>query len=126
MKREIVQSPAPRKSVGQLKAGGREAGESASASSIRFSAMLSRPKAPGRTRAVSWTFLILPEEASDQLPSRGMVSVDGTLNGLPIRVTLEPDGQGGHWLKVDREVMQGRRGGRRSRPVGDQAGRGGA
>ncbi len=36
-----------------------------------------------------------------------MVSVDGTINGLPIRATLEPDGRGGHWLKLGRKLVEG-------------------
>jgi hypothetical protein len=89
----------------------REPGGSKVASTIRFSATLFRPAAsPGK--AVSedrgeWTFLTLPKEASTKLPSRGMVSVEGTLNGFPVRATLEPDGQGGHWLKVDRKMREG-------------------
>ena len=35
-----------------------------------------------------------------------MTSVEGTLNGLAFRATLEPDGQGGHWLKVDRKMRE--------------------
>lgn len=35
-----------------------------------------------------------------------MVSVEGTLNGARFRGTLEPDGQGGHWLKVDRKTRE--------------------
>ena len=35
-----------------------------------------------------------------------MVSVDGTINGSPFQATLEPDGQGGHWLKVDRTLRE--------------------
>lgn len=31
-----------------------------------------------------------------------MVSVEGTLNGVAFQATLSPDGNGGHWLKVDR------------------------
>jgi hypothetical protein len=52
-------------------------------------------------KAVAWTFLTLPMEASVKLPSRGMASVEGTFNGLAFRATLQPDGHGGHWLKVD-------------------------
>ena len=74
------------------------------ASRIRFTAKLFRPKATAK--AVSWTFLTLPKHASLKLPSRGMTSVEGTLNGFPIRATLEPDGQGGHWLKVDRKMRE--------------------
>lgn len=70
---------------------------------IRFNAKLLRPLTP---RPVAWTFLNLPQSASKRLPSRGMVSVDGTLNGAPMSATLEPDGQGGHWLKVDRKLRE--------------------
>src|SRR5262245_34139539 len=71
---------------------------------IRFSATLCRPAATAK--AVTWTFLTLPKEASAKLPSRGMTSVAGALNGLPFQATLEPDGQGGHWLKVDRKMRE--------------------
>jgi hypothetical protein len=80
----------------------RALGESATASKIRFSATLFRPVATAK--AVTWTFLTLPKEASAKLPSRGMTSVEGAFNGLAFRATLEPDGQGGHWLKVDRKL----------------------
>ncbi|MBL8762849.1 MAG: DUF1905 domain-containing protein [Phycisphaerae bacterium] len=88
--------------------------ESGSAPTIRFTATLFRPAPPAppttpRTTkhaaaGPGWTFLILPRRASACLPSRGMVSVEGTLNGAPFRATLEPDGKGGHWLKVDRKL----------------------
>jgi hypothetical protein len=74
------------------------------ASKIRFSTTLFRPA--GLAKAVSWTFLTLPIEASARLPARGLVSVEGTINGLVFRATLEPDGQGGHWLKVDRKLRE--------------------
>jgi hypothetical protein len=82
----------------------RALGDSTTASTIRFSATLFRPLATAK--AVTWTFLTLPKEASAKLPSRGMVSVEGTLNGLAFRATLEPDGQGGHWLKVDQTLRE--------------------
>ena len=71
---------------------------------ICFTAKLFRPKATGE--AVSWTFLTLPKDASAKLPSRGMASVEGTLNGVPFQATLDPDGQGGHWLKVDQKLRE--------------------
>jgi hypothetical protein len=79
-------------------------GDSKSASKIRFSATLFRPA--GQEKAVSWTFLTLPKEASAKLPARGLVSVEGTINGLVFRATLQPDGRGGHWLKVDRKLRE--------------------
>lgn len=35
-----------------------------------------------------------------------MVSVEGTLNAVPFAATLDPDGQGGHWLKVSRALRE--------------------
>lgn len=78
--------------------------EARSESVIRFTAKLSRPKTS--EKAVSWTFLVLPTDASAELPSRGMTSVEGTLNGSAFRATLAPDGRGGHWLRVDRELRE--------------------
>jgi len=66
---------------------------------IRFSAKLHRPAEPGKP--ASWAFLAVPQRASARLPSRGMVSIAGTINGAPLKATLQPDGKGGHWLKVD-------------------------
>jgi len=74
------------------------------ASKIRFSATLLRPAATAK--AGSWTFLTLPMDASARLPSRGMTTVEGTLNGFPFRATLEPDGQKSHWLKVNRKLRE--------------------
>lgn len=71
-------------------------------SKIHFRAKLLRPTEA--TKADSWTFLTLPREASAKLPSRGMTSVEGTFNGSPFQATLQPDGQGGHWLRVDRKT----------------------
>jgi hypothetical protein len=82
----------------------RSVGNSETAPRIAFRATLFRPAATAT--AVSWTFLTLPKEASAKLPSRGLTSVEGTLNGVPFRATLEPDGEGGHWLKVDRTLRE--------------------
>ena len=74
------------------------------ASKIRFTAKLFRPAASAK--AGSWTFLTLPKDASEKLPSRGMTTVEGTINGIPFRATLEPDGQKSHWLKVNRKLRE--------------------
>lgn len=67
-------------------------------SAISFKTKLFRPETP---KAASWTFLILPKEASAKLPTRAMITVEGTINDHPFQATLEPDGQGSHWLKVE-------------------------
>jgi hypothetical protein len=71
---------------------------------IRFKAKLSRPAATAK--ADSWTFLVLPRDVSAKLPSRGMVTVQGTFNGVRFRATLAPDGQRSHWLKVTRKLRE--------------------
>ena len=81
--------------------------DSITAPRIRFRATLHRPMAA--TKPVDWTFLTLPSQASAKLPSRGQVTVDGTVNGVTFQATLEPDGQGGHWLKVERKLREAAR-----------------
>ena len=84
------------------------------ANKIRFRAKLFRPAAsakggsclPAEASAQAGTFLILPKNASSKLPSRGMTTVEGTINGFPFRATLEPDGQKSHWLKVNRKMRE--------------------
>ena len=60
---------------------------------IRFGATLS-------TIGTS-TVLRLPETAGKNLPSRGQVAVRGTINGAGFQTVLEPDGNSGHWMRVD-------------------------
>lgn len=59
-----------------------------------------------RTQAVvvkigTVTLVVLPRDASAQLPSRGMTMVEGTINDYQFQAALEPDGRGSHWLIVD-------------------------
>ena len=70
---------------------------------VRFTATLLRPAQP---KNATWRFLRVPPTASKQLPSRGMVSVTGTLAGHAFKATLEPDGEGSHWLKVPRALHE--------------------
>lgn len=63
----------------------------------------------------SWTVLRLPENASAQLPSRGMTMVAGTINGVPFKAVLEPDGRyapglrPSHWFRPDQKVLDAAR-----------------
>ncbi len=103
MKQKATKIPPKRrvsKSTGQP---AREVSDSTS--KICFSATLLRP-APAAEKGVSWTFLNMPKEASKKLPSRGKVTVEGTLNGSSFQATLDPDGKGGHWLKVDQKLSK--------------------
>ncbi len=59
-----------------------------------------------------WTILHLPQSASEKLPSRGMTMVAGTMNGVPFKAVLEPDGRylsdtkPSHWFKPDQELLK--------------------
>ncbi len=70
---------------------------------VRFTAVLQRPAEP---EGAAWTFVVLPAAASAKLPARGMVTVDGALAGYPFQATLEPDGRGSHWFKVDAALRE--------------------
>ncbi len=69
-------------------------------STIRFEATLfsSEQAGPG-------LLVVLPEEASAGLPSRGAAAVEGTLNGAAFTAVLEPDGKGSHWFKVGESLL---------------------
>jgi len=52
------------------------------------------------------TILRLPERASRQLPSRGQVAVRGTINGRGFQTVLEPDGDFGHWMRIEGKLQR--------------------
>ncbi len=57
------------------------------------------------------TILHLPVDASARLPSRGMTMVAGSLNGIPFKTVLEPDGRymsdtkPSHWFAPDKQLL---------------------
>jgi hypothetical protein len=77
---------------------------------IRCEAILLRPArsadAPVAESPPDWAFLRLPPNASQALPSRGLVAIDGTLAGVAFAATLQPDGEGGHWLKIEPDLLR--------------------
>jgi len=66
---------------------------------IRFSALLVALKAGEAL------YLHLPRAASAELPSRGAVMVEGTIEGFPFRAPLESDGKGKHALKISKALQ---------------------
>lgn len=60
----------------------------------------------------TWTILKLPEDASAKLSSRGMMMVSGTINNVPFKALLEPDGRYGpgkkpsHWFRPDEKLLE--------------------
>ncbi len=71
---------------------------------IRFKSKLLRPA--GAPQGSSWSFLILPKDASAKLPTRGITTVTGIINGYPFRAALAPDGQKSHWLKLNKKMRE--------------------
>jgi hypothetical protein len=51
----------------------------------------------------------LPKAASQKLPSRGQVAVRGALGEHAFQTVIEPDGELGHWMSVDRKSMKAAR-----------------
>src|ERR1700693_368505 len=52
------------------------------------------------------TILRMPEKASAKLPSRGQVAVQGTINGHGFQTVLEPDGNFGHWMRIEGKLSR--------------------
>src|ERR1700712_4345317 len=70
---------------------------------ISFKAQLQQTDMSGTIP--SCLLVSVPKPASDKLPSRGMTMVEGTLNGLRIRVLLQPDGKASHWFKLNKAML---------------------
>lgn len=51
--------------------------------------------------------VVLPDEISAELPSRGLVMVRGTLQGMSFAIPLESTGKGSHWIAVDTALGSG-------------------
>lgn len=73
-------------------------GMTTSTPTIRFDAEVAR--------AGDVTLLRLPEQASQELPSRGQVAVHGTLAGAVFETVVEPDGRRGHWVRLTPEQLR--------------------
>lgn len=60
----------------------------------------------------NWVILHLPAEESAKLPTRGILMVTGTINGIPFTTLLEPDGMYGpgkkpsHWFSPAKTLLE--------------------
>lgn len=48
----------------------------------------------------------VPISSSEQLPSRGMVMIQGVVNKVSFKAPLEPDGKGSHWFEINDLLMK--------------------
>lgn len=69
------------------------------AQSRTFEGRLERPDQPG-----SWTFVRVPFDVKKAFGSGARVPVQGTVNGVPFRSSLLPQGDGTHILVVSRDL----------------------
>jgi len=53
-----------------------------------------------------YTIIRLPDDVSTQLSSRGQVMVKGKIGGHSLEQVLEPDGDWGHWFKLDNKLQE--------------------
>lgn len=48
----------------------------------------------------------LPDDASHHLSSRGQVAAECDMNGHTFQTVIEPDGERGHWIRIDGALQQ--------------------
>jgi hypothetical protein len=72
---------------------------------FRFKARLFRH--PKTAKTGSGILLNVPKWVSQKFPSRGMATVEGTMNGHPFRAALEPNTSGSHSLRVNQAMREG-------------------
>jgi uncharacterized protein YdeI (YjbR/CyaY-like superfamily) len=54
-----------------------------------------------------WVIARLPFDAAETWGTRGQIRVQGEINGFNFRTTLFPNGQGGHFLIVNKQMQAG-------------------
>jgi hypothetical protein len=64
-----------------------------------FDAVLIRPEGVG-----TWTFVSIPFNVEDAYGARGQVKVRGAVNGQPYRGSAMPQGDGSHYLVVNKAL----------------------
>ncbi|WKZ31144.1 MAG: DUF1905 domain-containing protein [Candidatus Dojkabacteria bacterium] len=73
-------------------------------SAIQFKAKAYKPENAAKSNKD--LLLLLPQSASDKLPSRGMALVEGTINGTSFKQPLEPNGEGSHLVVLDLKLQK--------------------
>ena len=64
-----------------------------------FDARLERPDAAG-----SWTYVRIPFSVPEVFGTKGQLKVRGTINGKPYRSSAMPEGDGSHFLVVNKAL----------------------
>lgn len=64
-----------------------------------FKATLERPPGTG-----TWTYLVVPFDVQKTFGAKGQLKVRGTINGVSFRSSLMPQGDGTHYLVVNKTI----------------------
>lgn len=67
----------------------------------RFQARLERPAGVG-----TWSYVRIPFSVQETFGAKGRVPVKGTVNGAPFRSSLMPQGDGSHFLVVNKTLQK--------------------
>jgi hypothetical protein len=54
-----------------------------------------------------WTFITMPKAASEKLPKRGRIAIEGTINGFAFKTSAFPDGGGSHQFMINGTMREG-------------------
>ena len=65
----------------------------------RFSAVLAGPEEIG-----TWTYIVLPFNVLEVYGTKSQVKVCGTINGVPYRSSAMPQGDGTHYMVVNKNI----------------------
>jgi hypothetical protein len=66
---------------------------------FNFSSRLIKPEGTG-----TWTYAPVPPEVELRLGERGLIKVKGTVNGIPIQSSLMPQGDGSHYIVINKSI----------------------
>lgn len=66
-----------------------------------FQSEIRRPPGVG-----TWHYIDIPFDIVAEFGSKGQIRVRGTLNGVPFRSTLLPNGASGHYLVVGKDLRE--------------------
>ena len=61
----------------------------------------------GRGPNSAWTQLDIPFDVQKAFGSKGLVPVTGTINRVPYRNSLKPNGDGTHYMHLNKELLAG-------------------